>query len=140
MKVKILENSQHGSKEYKIQYGYGIAAGFIALISGEISQISRGYFPKLFPLEYFLISYIVIAILIFASLFLSKRYLIPGLVLMSISFVMSVINDLTFLVLNFWKLWFITLAWINLLFVSNFLLIGISIGNLAKVWKLDRST
>lgn len=135
-----MENSQLGSKKNIIRYGYGIAAGVIALISGEISQISRYYFPKLFPFEYFLISYIVIAILIFTSLFLSKRYLIPGLVLMSISFVISVINDLTFLVLNFWKLWFIVIAWINLLFVSSFLLIGISIGNLVKVWKLDRSS
>ena len=138
--MKILENSQHGSKEYEIQYGYGIAAGIIALISGGFSQPISYYLPKLYPFEYFVISYIIIAILIFVSLFLSKRYLIPGLVLMSISFVISVITDLTFLVLNFWKLWFIVIAWINLLFISNFLLIGISIGNLVKVWKLDRST
>ena len=137
--MKILEKSQHGSKEYEIRYGYGIAAGCIALISGLFSQISRFYLSNLFPFEYFLISYIVIAILIFVSLFLSKRHLIPGLVLMSISFVISVINDLTFLVLNFWKLWNIVPAWINLLFVSSFLLIGINIGNLAKAWKLDRT-
>lgn len=135
-----MENSQLVSKKNIIRYGYGIAAGVIALISGEISRFSRDFLPNLFPFEYFQISYIVIAILIFTSLFLSKRYLIPGLVLMSISFVISVINDLIFLVSNFWKLYNILLAWINLLFISNFLLIGINIGDLAKIWKFDRSS
>jgi len=136
-----MEESQHsGSKEFKIRYGHGIAAGIVAIVSGVISQIIRDYLSNLIPFEYFLISYLIIAILISASLFLSKRYLIPGLVIMGISFVMSIVNDLLFLVLNFWKLMNLLLALINLLFISNFLLIGISIGNLAKVWKFDRST
>ena len=136
-----MEKSQHsGSKEFKIRYGHGIAAGIVAIVSGVISQIIRDYLSNLIPFEYFLISYLIIAILISASLFLSKRYLIPGLVIMGISFVMSIVNDLLFLVLNFWKLMNLLLALINLLFISNFLLIGISIGNLAKVWKFDRST
>jgi len=135
-----MENSQHRSKEYKIRYGHGIAAGIVAIVSGLIFQIIRDFLSNLIPFEYFIISYLIIAILISASLFLSKRDLILGLVIMGISFVMSIVNDLLFLVLNFWKLKNLLLALINLLLISNFLLIGISIGNLAKIWKFGRST
>jgi len=134
-----MDKSQQGSHEYKIRYGHGIAAGIVAIASGIISQLIRQSLPTLFPFEYFLISYLTIAILIFASLFLSKRNLILGLVIIGISFVASIVNDLLFLVLSFWKLWNILFILVNLLFISNFLLIGISVGNLAKLWKFDRS-
>jgi len=135
-----MEKYQHGSNGYKIRYGHGIAAGIVAIASGIIAQIIGHLLPKLFPLEYFLISYLIIAFLIFASIFLSKRHLIPSLVILGLSFVMSIVNDLLFLVLYFWKIWYFFLELTNLLFISNFLLIGISIGNLVTVWKLDRST
>ncbi len=135
-----MEKSQHGSNEYEIRYGHGIAAGIVAIVSGLIVQMLRYFHPKTFPVEYFLISYLIIAILISASLLISKRNLKPSLVIMGLSFVMSIVNDLLFLVLNFWKLWFLPIALINLLLISNFLLIGISVGNLAKVLKFHRST
>lgn len=135
-----MEKSQNETNEYKIRYGHGIAAGIVAIVSGLIVQLLRYLLPTTFPFEYFLISYLIIAVLISASLFLSKRNLIFGLVFMGLSFVMSIVNDLLFLVLNFWKLGFYPLVLINLLLISNFLLIGISIGNLAKIWKFERST
>jgi len=134
-----MEKYQHGSNGYKIRYGGGIAAGIVAIASGIITQIIRDIIPMLFPFEYFLISYLIIAILIFASLIISKDYTIPSLVILGLSFVMSIVNDLLFLVLYFWKIWYFFLELANLLFIINFLLIGISIGNLAKVWKFDRS-
>ena len=133
-----MEKSQLGSNEYKIRYGHSIAAGIVAIFCGLVAQII--YLPKWFPFEYFQISYFIIAVLVYVSLFLSKRYLIPSLVIMVLSFVMSIVNDLFFFVLNFWKLYDLPRALINLLFISSFLLIGISMGNLAKVWKFDRST
>lgn len=130
-----MENSQHSLKKNKISYGYGIAAGCTALISGILFIELKGFLNEPFAFDYYLISYIIIAVLTFASLICSVFYLLPGLVIMIVGFVMSVINAFLFVFVEYWKFWNMAFTFIHLLFVINFLLIGASISNLAKILK-----
>ncbi|MFX1572355.1 MAG: hypothetical protein ACFFB0_06365 [Promethearchaeota archaeon] len=128
-----MENSQHSLKKDEIRYGHGIAAGVISIISVILFIELKGFLNEPFAFDYYQISYIIIAVLTFASLVCSRFYLLPGLVIMTVAFVMAVINAFLFLFVEYWKFWNVAFTLIHLLFVITFLLIGINISNLAKI-------
>ncbi len=117
----------------KISFRVGIAAGCTALISGFLHNFLSGIFT--IAIELFVISYVIIAVSIFYSLYLSDKNIILALILTIVGFILSIINDLLYLFFYAWEFWDGSFVFIHLLFISNFLLIGITISNLIKILK-----
>lgn len=117
----------------RIYFRVGIAAGCTALISGFLHNFLRGIFT--IAIELFVISYVIIAVLIFYSLYVSDKNIKLALILTIVGFILSIINDLLYLFLYAWEFWDGSFVFVHLLFISNFLLIGITISNLIKILK-----
>lgn len=125
--------------EHKLKFGGSLAAVIIAIISGVLFLFIRYLTPLSFPPAYYLISSIIMAILLITSRYFSEKNLTAGFILMILSLLLAITNDVIFIVINFWILWSQYLLLFNIILISIFALIGLNLGNMAEMWKSSRN-
>ena len=121
--------------ERKLKFGKSIAAIIIALISVVLFPLT----PSSIPPAYYLISSIIMAILLITSMYFSEKNLTAVFILMLLSLLLAIANDVIFIVINFWILWSVYILLFNIILISIFALIGMNLGNMAEMWKSSRN-